>query len=66
MTAWIKLAEGAASTADDIRDQYKGQIAHYSEFVDDFPMTVSGKAQKFLTREAGGPAATGGNADGLA
>jgi fatty-acyl-CoA synthase len=54
--AWIKLATGSECTAEDIiafcRDQiayYK--IPHYIEFVDDFPMTVTGKAQKFLMRE---------------
>ena len=32
-----------------IRDSYK--IPHYVRFVDDFPMTVTGKMQKFLMRE---------------
>jgi fatty-acyl-CoA synthase len=55
--AWIRLREGQAATADDIRDYCRGQIAHYKvpryvKFVDAFPMTVTGKVQKFLMRES--------------
>jgi fatty-acyl-CoA synthase len=44
-------------TADDVRAFCQGQIAHnkiprYVEFVSDFPMTVTGKAQKYLMRRA--------------
>ncbi|HKU94880.1 MAG TPA: AMP-binding protein, partial [Vineibacter sp.] len=54
--AWIKLREGQSATAEEIRDFCKGQIAHYKipryvRFVDAFPMTVTGKVQKFLMRE---------------
>ena len=43
-------------TEDEIRDFCKGQIAHYKipryvAFMEDFPMTVTGKVQKFLLRE---------------
>ena len=43
-------------TADEIRDFCKGQIAHYKvpryiQFVDAFPMTVTGKIQKFKIRD---------------
>ncbi|HJQ59574.1 MAG TPA: AMP-binding protein [Vineibacter sp.] len=54
--AWIKLREGQSATADEIRDFCKGQIAHYKipryvRFVPDFPMTITGKVQKFVMRE---------------
>ena len=56
LCAWIKLAEGETATDDEIRDFCKGQIAHhkiprYIRFVDDFPMTVTGKIQKFAMRD---------------
>ncbi len=51
-------ARGKAETAttDEIREFCVGRIAHYKipryvKFVDDFPMTVSGKIQKFKMRE---------------
>lgn len=55
--AWIKLREGQAATAEEIREYCRGRIAHYKiprhvKFVDGFPMTVTGKVQKFLMREA--------------
>ena len=54
--AWVKKAEGAALTEEDVRAFCRGQIAHYKVpryvmFVDDFPMTITGKPQKFLMRE---------------
>jgi fatty-acyl-CoA synthase len=54
--AWVKLREGQTATADEIRDYCRGKIAHYKvpryiRFVDAFPMTVTGKIQKFLMRE---------------
>ena len=50
------LRENASVTEDDIKAYCKGQIAHYKipryvKFVDGFPMTVTGKIQKFLMRE---------------
>jgi fatty-acyl-CoA synthase len=56
LCAWVKMREGESATADDIRAYCKGQIAHfkiprYVKFVDDFPMTVTGKIQKYLMRE---------------
>jgi fatty-acyl-CoA synthase len=55
--AWIRLRPGARVTAEDLRDFCAGQIARqkiprYIEFVDSFPMTVTGKAQKHLMRQA--------------
>jgi fatty-acyl-CoA synthase len=57
LCAWIKLREGEAMTAEDVREFCRGQIAHqkvprYVEFVDSFPMTVTGKAQKCLMRKS--------------
>jgi fatty-acyl-CoA synthase len=57
LCAWVKLRPGESVAAEAIRDFCRGQIAHYKipryvRFVDDFPMTVTGKMQKFLMREA--------------
>ena len=54
--AWIKLKAGENSTEEEIRDFCRGRIAHfkvphYIRFVDSFPMTVTGKIQKFRIRE---------------
>jgi fatty-acyl-CoA synthase len=54
--AWIKLHDGKTATAEEIREFCKGQIAHYKipryiEFVPEFPMTITGKIQKFVMRE---------------
>jgi fatty-acyl-CoA synthase len=55
--AWIRLRPGATLTPEELRVFCAGQIAHqkiprYIEFVESFPMTVTGKFQKFLMREA--------------
>lgn len=54
--AWIKLRDGEQASAEEIREFCKGQIAHYKipryvEFVPEFPMTITGKIQKFVMRE---------------
>jgi fatty-acyl-CoA synthase len=54
--AWIKLHQGSNATAEEIREFCKGEIAHYKipryiEFVGEFPMTITGKIQKFVMRE---------------
>ena len=54
--AWIKLQDGKSATAEEIREFCKGQIAHYKipryiEFVGEFPMTITGKIQKFVMRD---------------
>ncbi|HVC54650.1 MAG TPA: AMP-binding protein [Stellaceae bacterium] len=56
LCAWVKLRDGESATVDEIRAFCQGQIAHYKvpryvKFVDAFPMTVTGKIQKFLMRE---------------
>ncbi|MCG8504501.1 MAG: AMP-binding protein, partial [Sphingomonadales bacterium] len=55
--AWIALKPGTDSSEDEIKAFCKDQIAHfkiprYVRFVDAFPMTVTGKAQKFAMRDA--------------
>lgn len=52
---WICLKSGEKATEEDMRDFCKGQIAHYKipryiRFVTEFPMTVTGKIQKFKMR----------------
>jgi fatty-acyl-CoA synthase len=54
--AWIQLRPAMSATEDEIREFCRGQIAHhkiprYVRFVAEFPMTVTGKAQKYLMRE---------------
>ncbi|MHC9085456.1 AMP-binding protein [Luteimonas sp. RIT-PG2_3] len=54
--AWVRLTEGADCSEDDIRAFCRGRIAHhkiprYVRFVDSFPMTITGKIQKYLMRE---------------
>ena len=54
--AWIKLREHDVATAEEIREFCRGRIASYKipryvRFANDFPMTVTGKIQKFRMRE---------------
>jgi fatty-acyl-CoA synthase len=54
--AWVRLKEGESATLEEIREFCRGQIAHfkiprYVKFVDAFPMTVTGKVQKYLMRQ---------------
>ncbi len=54
--AWIVLKPGQEATAEEIRDFCRDQIAHYKvpryiRFVAEMPMTITGKAQKFVMRE---------------
>ncbi|WP_417584339.1 AMP-binding protein [Nitrincola sp.] len=57
LIAWIKLQPGVEEISDEtLRDFCKGKITHfkiprYFKFVDSFPMTVTGKIQKFKMRE---------------
>jgi fatty-acyl-CoA synthase len=55
--AWVQLREGSSLSADELRDFCRGKIAHYKvpryvEIVEEFPMTITGKVQKFKMREA--------------
>ena len=54
--AWVKLKPGATTTSEEVRDFCRGRIAHYKipryvKFVEAFPMTVTGKIQKFIMRD---------------
>jgi fatty-acyl-CoA synthase len=56
LCAWIKVHEGRTLTEEDVRNYCDGRISHqkvprYIRFVDEFPMTVTGKVQKFHMRE---------------
>ena len=55
LCAWVKLRPGETLTDADIKAFCQDQIAHYKvprhvRFVDEFPMTVTGKMQKYLMR----------------
>lgn len=56
IVAWVQLHPGDRVSAEELREYCKGQIAHFKipkfiKFVDEFPMTISGKIQKFKMRE---------------
>ncbi len=56
LMAWVVTRPGASLTTEDVREFCRGQIAHYKipryvKFVDSFPMTITGKVQKFKMRE---------------
>ena len=54
--AWIRLRDGMSAAEEEIREFCRERIAHYKvpryvRFVDSFPLTISGKVQKFVIRE---------------
>ncbi|MBO0774018.1 MAG: AMP-binding protein [Actinobacteria bacterium] len=56
LCAWVKLRPGRSLTADDLRAFCAGKVAHYKiprylRVTDEFPMTITGKVQKFKMRE---------------
>jgi fatty-acyl-CoA synthase len=56
IVAWVKLRDGATASEDELREFARSRIAHYKvprfvRFCDEFPMTVTGKIQKFKLRE---------------
>ena len=56
LMAWVRLREGATVDEEGLRDFCRGRIAHfkvprYVRITEDFPMTVTGKVQKFKMRE---------------
>ncbi len=56
LCAWVRCREGAGCEPEDLREHCRGRIAHYKvpryvRFTDEFPMTVTGKVQKFKLRE---------------
>jgi fatty-acyl-CoA synthase len=57
LVAAVRLQDGVTATEDEIREHCRGKIAHYKVpryvlFVDEYPMTISGKVQKYLLRES--------------
>ncbi|MEJ6001228.1 AMP-binding protein [Paucibacter soli] len=57
LCAWIITRPGMACTEDEVREFCREQIAHYKQpryirFVDELPVTVTGKVQKFVMRDA--------------
>jgi fatty-acyl-CoA synthase len=57
LCAWIVVHDGETLSEEELKDFCAGQIAHqkvprYVRFVDAFPMTVTGKVQKFVMRQA--------------
>jgi fatty-acyl-CoA synthase len=56
VSAWIRLMPGEEMTPEEIQAHCVGKIAHFKipqhiRFVDSFPMTVTGKLQKFRIRQ---------------
>jgi fatty-acyl-CoA synthase len=56
LVAWVRLRDGATLTRDELATFCKGKITHYKipryvHITDDFPMTVTGKIQKYKMRE---------------
>ena len=56
LMAWVKLRDGMSATPEELTAFCRGQIASYKiprywKFVDAFPMTVTGKIQKYLMRQ---------------
>jgi fatty-acyl-CoA synthase len=56
VAAAVKLRQGSELTAEDVRDYCRENIAYYKvpefvDFVEDYPMTASGKIQKYKLRE---------------
>ncbi|PYZ97025.1 AMP-binding protein [Alteribacter lacisalsi] len=56
VAAYIILKDGESATEEELRDYFEGRISRhkiprYIEFVDEYPMTASGKIQKFRLRE---------------
>jgi fatty-acyl-CoA synthase len=56
VAAWVRLKPGTAASEEEIQQFCRGKIAHFKvprwiRFVEEFPMTVTGKTQKFRIRE---------------
>ena len=57
VAAWVRLGAGETMTPEELKQYCEGKIAHFKvpqhiRFVDSFPMTVTGKLQKFRIRES--------------
>jgi fatty-acyl-CoA synthase len=56
LCAWVKLRPGSSLTGEEVREFCTGKIAHYKvpryvRVTEEFPMTVTGKVQKFKMRD---------------
>jgi fatty-acyl-CoA synthase len=56
LMAWVKVAPGEELTEEEVKEFCRGKIAHYKipryiRFVTEFPMSITGKIQKFRMRE---------------
>jgi fatty-acyl-CoA synthase len=56
LMAWVMVKEGETLTGEEVKEFCRGRIAHYKipqyvKFVTEFPMSVTGKIQKFMMRE---------------
>jgi len=56
IAAWIRLHQGEQASEEEIREFCRGKLSHfkiprYIRFTEEFPMTVTGKVQKFVLRE---------------
>jgi fatty-acyl-CoA synthase len=54
--AWVQLVAGSELSAEEVLEYCRGKIAHYKipryvDFTDEFPLTVTGKVQKFVLRD---------------
>jgi fatty-acyl-CoA synthase len=70
LCAWVKLRPGQALTLAELREFCTGKIAHYKiprylRITGDFPMTVTGKVQKYKMREVSVTELDLGNAAGM-
>ncbi len=57
LAAWVRVKEGSSLGEEEVREFCRGKISHfkiprYVRVVDDFPMTVTGKVQKYKMRDA--------------
>jgi fatty-acyl-CoA synthase len=57
VAAWVRPIPGGTLTVDEVLEYCQGKIAHFKipqfiRVVDSFPMTVTGKVQKFRIRDA--------------
>ena len=58
VAAFVRARPGSGLTEEDVREYCRGRIAHFKvpalvRFVDEYPLTVTGKVQKFVLRERG-------------
>ena len=56
LCAWVRLRPGTTATEEEIRSFCRERITHFKiprhvRFVESFPMTVTGKVQKFIKRD---------------